>query len=190
MSDLWSHLIAGGVPVGEKIVRAVAVYAFLLISLRVAGKRELGQLNRFDLVFLLLLANTVQNAIIGPDNSVVGAMVSGGTLLAVHYLAVRFLYSHRGLDRIIEGDADTLVEHGTVLAEHLRSELITRDELEMAARQQGISSLDEVEEARLEVGGGLSFVEKTPSEDERRHQELMQRLAALEERLLSLAGKA
>ncbi len=188
MSSILASLLHSGVPVVEKVIRAAVVYVFLLLSLRLAGKRELGQLNRFDLVFLLLLANTVQNAIIGPDNSVVGAVVSGLTLLAVNYMAVRFLYNHRELDRMIEGDADMLVQDGEILDDRLAHELITRDELEMAAREQGITSLEHVQEARLEVGGGLSFVEKKPSDDERRHEELMQRLAALEQRLTTLAG--
>ena len=188
MSSIVVSLMHSGVPIVEKVIRAAVVYVFLLLSLRLAGKRELGQLNRFDLVFLLLLANTVQNAIIGPDNSVVGAVVSGLTLLAVNYISVRFLYNHRKLDRLLEGDADLLVKDGQVREDRLAHELITRDELEMAAREQGISSLDEVQEARLEVGGGLSFVQKKPSDDELRHRELLERLSQLEERLATRMG--
>src|SRR5213078_4838268 len=86
------------VPVLEKIVRPILVYLFLIIGLRLAGKRELAQLNPFDLIVLLTLSNTVQNAIIGNDNSVVGGVIGATTLLAVNYFVVRFLYSHERLD--------------------------------------------------------------------------------------------
>src|SRR6059036_118849 len=86
------------VPVAEKILRPIIVYAFLIVVLRLAGKRELAQLNPFDLVVLLTISNTVQNAIIGEDNSVTGGLIGAMTLLAINYLVVRFLYSHEKLD--------------------------------------------------------------------------------------------
>src|ERR687888_507462 len=101
-----------GVPVAEKILRPVLVYAFLIVGLRLAGKRELAQLNPFDLVVLLTLSNTVQNAIIGNDNSVFGGIIGATTLLTVNYIVVRFLYSHETLDRLIEGQPELLVENG------------------------------------------------------------------------------
>src|SRR6059036_3790206 len=100
------------VPVLEKMIRPVLVYLFLIVGLRMAGKRELAQLNPFDLVVLLTLSNTVQNAIIGNDNSVLGGMVGATTLLVVNYLVVRFLYRHERLERLVEGDADVLMEDG------------------------------------------------------------------------------
>src|SRR6185436_5050429 len=96
----------------EKILRPILVYCFLIISLRLAGKRELAQLNPFDLVVLLTLANTVQNAIIGNDNSVSGGIIGATTLLGLNYMVVRFLYSHEKLDHVIEGDATVLIEDG------------------------------------------------------------------------------
>src|SRR5881397_1539984 len=98
------------VPVAEKILRPIIVYAFLIVALRLAGKRELAQLNPFDLVVLLTLSNTVQNAIIGEDNSVTGGLIGATTLLAINYVVVRFLYSHEKLDRLVEGEPDVLVE--------------------------------------------------------------------------------
>src|SRR3989449_3472789 len=97
-----------GLPVLEKIARPVIIYFFLIIGLRLAGKRELAQLNPFDLVVLLTLSNTVQNAIIGEDNSVTGGVIGAATLLAVNYAVVRFLYSHDRLDRLVEGAPDVL----------------------------------------------------------------------------------
>src|ERR1700730_10682472 len=99
----------------EKIVRPILVYFFLIIGLRLAGKRELAQLNTFDLVVLLTLSNTVQNAIIGNDNSIIGGLIGAATLLVVNYIVIRFLYSHEGLDRLIEGHSVVLIEKGQLL---------------------------------------------------------------------------
>src|SRR6202451_3615776 len=110
MHSIWKDMFVLGLPVLEKILRPIVVYAFLVVSLRLFGKRELVQLNPFDLVVLLTLSNTVQNAIIGDDNSVSGGVVGATSLLAVNYLVVRFLYKHRRLDQIVEGKADVLIE--------------------------------------------------------------------------------
>ena len=173
------HLFHPGIPLAEKVLRTLGVYVFLLAGLRLAGKRELVQLNAFDLVVLLLLSNTVQNAIIGNDNSLVGGLVGASALLAVNWLIVRYLYDHPALDRLLEGRSDVLVRNGRVREKHLRRELITREELEAAARKQGIARLEDVECCRLEVGGALTFIGKRPTEEERRHRELLQRLEAL-----------
>src|SRR5450432_3571450 len=90
-------------PILEKILRPILVYFFLVILLRVFGKRELAQLNPFDLVVLLSLANTVQNAIIGDDNSVIGGMIGAASLCAFNYVVIRFMFKHRRLDQIFEG---------------------------------------------------------------------------------------
>src|SRR6201987_6064147 len=105
MHDVWKDMFVLAVPILEKILRPIAVYAFLVISLRLAGKRELVQLDPFDLVVLLTLSNTVQNAIIGDDNSVLGGIIGATSLLATNFLVVRYLYGHRKLDQIVEGDA-------------------------------------------------------------------------------------
>ena len=171
-ATIWKDMFHLGLPIFEKMLRPVIVYAFLVISLRLAGKRELAQLNPFDLVVLLTLSNTVQNAIIGDDNSVTGGLLGAATLLGINYLVVRFLYRHQTLERLVEGDADVLVEDGQVKEERLKQELITRAELEMAARKQGLGSLDEIERAILEPGGTISFAAKKPTPETTRHQEL------------------
>src|SRR2546423_5979035 len=125
-SQLLHGMFALGAPVLEKILRPVIVYAFLIIGLRLAGKRELAQLNPFDLVVLLTLSNTVQNAIIGEDNSVTGGIIGAVSLLTTNYLVVRFLYDHRKLDQLVEGRADVLVEGGKVRTQNLKKELIDR----------------------------------------------------------------
>src|SRR4051794_5979689 len=106
------HMFALPIPLLEKIIRPAIVYVFLVVLLRVFGKRELAQLNPFDLVVLLSLSNTVQNAIIGDDNSVTGGVIGAFALLLINYLVVRFLFGHRRLDEIIEGDPTVLVRDG------------------------------------------------------------------------------
>ena len=172
-------LFALGIPIGEKLIRTVAVYVFLLLGLRLAGKRELGQLNPFDLVVLLLLSNTLQNAIIGNDNSLAGGIAGAAALLAINWLVVRYLYTHPVAARWLEGDADILIDRGELQEKRLTRELITRGELESAARRQGIEGLHQVETCRLEIGGALTFVPKLPTHDEMRHRELLDRLDAL-----------
>src|SRR5947209_18759903 len=133
MHDIWKDMFVVGLPLLEKILRPIIVYAFLVVSLRLSGKRELVQLNPFDLVVLLTLSNTVQNAIIGEDNSVTGGIIGAATLLVVNYAVVRFLYTHDKLDRLIEGDADILIENGVILMDRLRTGLITRTDRSAAA---------------------------------------------------------
>jgi len=175
-----------GVPLIEKILRPVLVYVFLVGGLRLAGKRELAQLNPFDLVVLLTLSNTVQNAIIGNDNSVTGGLIGAATLLLVNYAVVRFLYTHEGLDRLVEGSQDLLIDGGVVQEEAITRELITHAELEAAAHKQGFASLREIERAILEPGGAISFVARTPTAESTRHDEIMARLDKLQAQLAEL----
>src|SRR4030088_147194 len=108
-SQLIHNMFFLGLPVAEKILRPVVVYAFLIVGLRLAGKRELAQLNPFDLVVLLTLSNTVQNAIIGEDNSVTGGILGAATLLLVNHLVVKYLYGHARLERFVEGEPDVII---------------------------------------------------------------------------------
>lgn len=184
-----NDLFVLGIPVAEKLLRTLCVYGFLLAGLRLAGKRELGQLNPFDLVVLLLLSNTVQNAIIGNDNSLLGGLLGASALLVLNWIVVRFLYTHPRMARWLEGDADMLIEHGKLREARLKRELITPAELEAAARRQGLGGLHHVETCRLEVGGALTFVPRAPTEDETRHRELLRHLAALEAGQASLVTR-
>jgi uncharacterized membrane protein YcaP (DUF421 family) len=172
-------LLLPAMSIPEKILRTIVVYFFLLVGLRLAGKRELGQLNAFDLVVLLLLSNTVQNAIIGPDDTLTGGLIGATTLIVLNWVLVRFLYSHPDLDKIVEGEADCLVRDGKILYDNLKKETITVPELQLAARKQGFASLDDVDKAMLEVGGALTFVGKRPTEHESRHREILSRLDIL-----------
>jgi uncharacterized membrane protein YcaP (DUF421 family) len=188
MHDTWKDMFVMGLPLAEKILRPIIVYAFLVVSLRLSGKRELVQLNPFDLVVLLTLSNTVQNAIIGEDNSVLGGIVGATSLLITNYLVVRFLYGHRKLDQIVEGKAEVLIANGIVRTQHLKSELITMPQLEAAARKQGFDSLSEVNRCVLEPGGTLTFVGKKPGTEDVRHQELLDRLDLLSKEIATLRG--
>jgi uncharacterized membrane protein YcaP (DUF421 family) len=180
------NMFALGVPIAEKMLRPIIVYAFLIGGLRIAGKRELAQLNPFDLVVLLTLSNTVQNAIIGEDNSVTGGLIGATTLLAVNYVVVRFLYSHERLDRLVEGDADLLIENGAVCRDALQKELITIHELEAAAHKQGFSSLEEIDRAVLDAGGTIAFFGRKPTAESSRHDEIMKRLDQITMKLEAL----
>lgn len=173
----------------EKVVRPVLVYLFLVIGLRLAGKRELAQLNAFDLVVLLTLSNTVQNAIIGADNSLLGGVIGATTLLVFNFIVVRFAFAHPRVERFIQGDADLLMRNGTVIAERLRAEGVTVGELEAAARRQGFPSLRDVDKAILEASGGVTFVAKKPRAHEARHQDLMKRLDDLSVEMKAIHAK-
>jgi len=188
MHGIWKDMFVITLPILEKILRPVIVYFFLVIMLRLAGKRELVQLNPFDLVVLLTLSNTVQNAIIGDDNSVSGGILGATSLLAVNYLTVRFLYKHKNLDQLVEGNADVLIEGGKLRPEHLKKELITTAQLEAAARKQGFGSLSEVDQCILEPGGTLTFIGKKPDVDVLRHKELLDRIDKLKDELALLRG--
>ena len=188
MHTIWKDMFVLGLPILEKILRPVIVYLFLVVGLRLSGKRELAQLNPFDLVVLLTLSNTVQNAIIGDDNSVTGGIVGATALLAVNYLVVRFLYDHRKLDQLVEGRADVLIEDGKVRTQHLKKELITLEQLAAAARKQGFDSLSEVQQCILEPGGTLTFIARKPATEDVRHQELLGKLERLTQEIASLRG--
>lgn len=186
MEKLLTDMFVLSVPVLEKILRTIIVYFFLIVGLRLAGKRELAQLNPFDLIVILLLSNTVQNAIIGDDNSVTGGLIGAGTLLAVNYLVNWFLYRHEKAQHIFEGQPEVLIEHGKIKTGKLKEEFITFEELERAAREQGYASLDEIESAILEPNGAISFVPKEPPLASIRHNELIERLERIDKNIAAL----
>ena len=189
MEKLWSDLFVLNLSVAEKILRPVLIYFFLVLGLRFAGKRELAQLNPFDLVVLLTLSNTVQNGIIGDDYSVTGAVLGAGSLLVVNYVVVRLLFGHERLEELIEGDPDVLVDGGRILHDRLRSELVTLPELVSAARKQGFGSLEEIERAVLEPGGTISFIGKKPDVATLQFQEVTSRLDQIARQVAELAAR-
>ena len=181
---MWPDLFISGVPILEKLIRTLLVYVFLLVGLRVAGKRELSQLNPFDLVVLLSLSNTVQNAIIGDDNSVAGGILGAVSLLVINYLVVRFLFRHRRLDQIVEGKPTVLVRDGKIDKRNLARELITTAELIVMARRQGFDGIEDLEEVILEPGGSFIMKAKKPTHDQHvdsRLEAILSELAAIRE---------
>lgn len=188
--DMWQHILRPDISILEKILRPIVVYTFLLVGLRLAGKRELAQLNAFDLVVLLTLSNTVQNAIIGNDNSVSGGIIGAATLLGINYLVVRFAHRYQKFDRLIEGRAELLMRDGKIVQSHLDRELITHAQLVAAAHKQGIASLHEVEKCILEPTGTITFVQKSPTADSARHGELLAILNAMAQEIKTLRGAA
>jgi uncharacterized membrane protein YcaP (DUF421 family) len=189
MHQLLHDMFTIPVPILEKIIRPIIVYAFLILLLRVFGKRELAQLNPFDLVVLLSLSNTVQNAIIGEDNSVAGGLLGAFTLLFTNYLVVRFFFKHRRLDQMFEGRASTLIRDGKVCKDELARELITVSELSSVCRRQGFEGIHEVEKCVLEPGGAFVMKRKTPSDTDTRHQELLSRLDAITSELATVQAQ-
>lgn len=140
------------------VMRTAVVYAVILVGLRLSGKREIGQITVFDLVVLLLLANAVQNAMVGPDTSVGGGIVAAIVLLALSAIVVRARLRWPWIRRVLEGTPTLLVLHGQPLAAHLRSEGLDEETLEAALREHGIAQLRDVEMAVLEVDGSISVV--------------------------------
>jgi uncharacterized membrane protein YcaP (DUF421 family) len=185
---LWTDMFSLGLPLLEKILRPVIFYLFLVIALRLAGKRELAQLNPFDLVVLMSLSNTVQNAIIGEDNSVVGGLIGAASLLAINAVVVRLLYTHPKLEEIAEGKPDALIEKGRIKEAHMKRERITKAELTAVAMRQGFRSLDEVESAVLEPGGAIAMSARLPTPETSRHQEIVERLDRLTRSVEQLRG--
>ena len=182
-SSMWSGIFDLGAPLAEKILRPMVVYFFLVVVLRVFGKRELAQLNPFDLVVLLSLSNTVQNAIIGNDNSLTGGLIGAFALLGFNYLVVRFLFRHRRLDQVFEGKPEVLVEHGHVSKRALAKELLTHSELMTVLHRQGFDSLDDVERCVLEPGGTFYVQRKMPPVEKVQHEEIVGHMRELNGKL-------
>lgn len=170
-------------PVLEKILRPVVVYLFLIGFLRLFGKRELAQLNPFDLVVLLSLSNTVQNAMIGDDNSVSGGVIGALSLLTVNWLLTRILFRMPKLNSAFEGTASVLIRHGVVDWAEAKREALTELELRSVLHRQGYDDFSEVEKCVLEPNGNF-YIEgiKSMSDDAQRaemRQEMRESLAAL-----------
>src|SRR6478672_3764984 len=171
MMVMWRHMFVLGLPWAEKVLRPILVYAFLIVGLRLSGKRELAQLNPFDLVVLLTLSNTVQNAIIGNDNSLLGGLVGAAVLVAVNALVIRLTYNSPKLDRLIEGQPTDLVRDGKELKNALKHERITKQELMSVVHRQGIAHLDDVERVTLEPTGTFTVIGRRMHPEQVSHQQ-------------------
>jgi len=179
-SLVFNHMFQLPLPLLEKLLRPVIVYLVLVVLLRIFGKRELAQLNPFDLVVLLSLSNTVQNAIIGDDNSVTGGIIGAFSLLAINWIVVRVLFSSPRLTRMFEGRASVLVRDGCIDRRALERESLSREELLLVIHRQGFEDFDQVRICQLEPNGTFTIESFDPSSEEKRHAELIRRLEALQ----------
>lgn len=140
----------------EIIIRSVAIYVFLIAILRLTGKRQIGQLSPFDLVLLLVLSNSVQNAMNGGDNSLIGGIISAVTLILLNYIIGRLTYKNKFMEAIIEGRPQVLIHDGKLFEDVLEREQLTRHELNAALREAGCATIEEVHFAVLENNGKIS----------------------------------
>jgi uncharacterized membrane protein YcaP (DUF421 family) len=163
--DIWSSMFDLGSPsVVEKMLRPIVIYLFLVVGLRLAGKRELAQMNPLDLIVLLTLSNTVQNAIIGSDNSVSGGIIGAVTLLAANYLLNLVTFRSPAADRLVNGEPVPLIANGALQQRNLDRQTISVEELSAMARKQGFRDLGDVQEAMLETSGTISLLARTPTD--------------------------
>jgi uncharacterized membrane protein YcaP (DUF421 family) len=178
---MWNAMFDLHLSLGEKVIRAVVIYLFLVIALRLVGKRELSQLNTLDFVVLLAVANAVQNGLIGADNSVTGAVVGAVTLFAVDGALAYVLFRQVRLRRLVEGTPTVLIDRGDVIEKALRQEELTREDLLAALQSSGATTFDDVERASLEPSGKVVFVPKDPSQSTQQYDDLKARLDRLTE---------
>jgi len=166
-------------PLLEKLARPVIVYLVLVVLLRIFGKRELAQLNPFDLVVLLSLSNTVQNAIIGDDNSVTGGVIGAFGLLGINWLVVRVLFRSQKLTRALEGRSSVLIFNGQIDRKAMQREMLTPEELLDVIHKQGFEDFHKVHRCELEPNGTFYVEAFDPSIADKRHEEMMARIDAL-----------
>jgi uncharacterized membrane protein YcaP (DUF421 family) len=177
-------------PILEKILRPVIVYLVLIVFLRLFGKRELAQLNPFDLVVLLSLSNAVQNAIIGDDNSVSGGIIGAFALLAINWILMRILFHMPRLNQLAQGSPTTLICDGIVDDRALKRETMTREELLSVLHKQSFDDFAEVRMCVLEPNGTFYIEAVRPSADEAQRAELMEAIARLTREVQDLRAEA
>jgi uncharacterized membrane protein YcaP (DUF421 family) len=166
-------------PLLEKILRPIIVYLCLVVFVRIFGKRELAQLNPFDLIVLLCLSNTVQNSIIGDDNSVSGGIIGVFSLLSINYLLSRLLYRMPKLNRAIEGHETVLIERGKVDWNAMKKEALSELELKTVLHKEGLNDYSEVERCVLEPSGNFYVEEKDPLRERKERGEILRQITAL-----------
>jgi uncharacterized membrane protein YcaP (DUF421 family) len=155
MSGMWTDLTHLDISVLDKIIRTVVIYFGLIVLLRLAGKRDLAQLNSFDLIVVLLLSNVVQNAIIGPDNSLLGGLIGATVLIAANAFLVRVVRPHDRIAELMEGTTTVLARSGAWIPSALRHEGVRQSDMEAALRRQNAYKIDDVDEVKLEPGGTI-----------------------------------
>jgi uncharacterized membrane protein YcaP (DUF421 family) len=155
---VWHNIFHLGVSWQEKAIRAILIYSFLLVAIRLFGRRELGQLTAFDLIVLLTLSNILQNAMIGPDDSMSGGVVGAIVLLTANYTVAFVTFRNRKAERVVVGLPKILIHDGVLQLDAIRSELLTEQDLLSAVRREGLESFDEVKLAISEPNGLISVI--------------------------------
>ena len=140
------------------ILSSVIVYIFIILMIRLFGKKELAQLSVFDLVFILLISNAVQNAMVLGDNSLVGGLAAAGALFCLNFLLKYLQFRFPKFSKVVQGDAIMLVYHGRMIDKHMRIARVSSDELMEAIREHGVKSISDVDLAILEVDGNISVL--------------------------------
>jgi uncharacterized membrane protein YcaP (DUF421 family) len=158
VASLASDLFQLGVSPGEKVLRSLLVFIFLLAAVRLGGKRELAQINVLDLIVLLLVSNALQNAMIGADNSLLGGVIGASVLFAANYAFVHLTFRSARARRLLEGVPRVLFEDGRVIERALRREAMTRGELVSVVRERGFRDLDDVALVVLETNGHIAVM--------------------------------
>jgi uncharacterized membrane protein YcaP (DUF421 family) len=181
-TTIWQSMFGFEIPATEKILRTLLVYLGLAVIMRLAGKRQLAQLNSFDLIVMLLLSNVVQNAIIGPDNSVAGGLLGAAVLVGFNALMERIATISRRTTIIFEGTPTTLVTDGRIMEQQVRRTGLRDPEVVSALRHQGANRLAEVRQATLEPGGSIS-VELSREAETATYGELRQAVLDLQRHL-------
>jgi uncharacterized membrane protein YcaP (DUF421 family) len=151
-------LPAAGQVLGNIAVRTAVIYAVVLVGVRLSGKREVGQMTPFDLTLLLLLSNAVQNAMTGPDTSLLGGVVAASTLLLLNYFVADLSGANRRFRKFIQGQPSLLIHDGKIIESHMAKEHVSMDELERALREHGVGSYHDVALGVLEVDGSISLL--------------------------------
>ena len=173
----------------EKILRPILVYLILILFLRIFGKRELAQLNPFDLVVLLSLSNTVQNAIIGNDNSVSGGVIGAFALLTINWILMRLLFKAPKITAAIEGTKTILVSNGTVDQLAMKKETLTHDDLISVLNKNGFNRPEDVKLCVLEPNGTFYVEGITPNQETVHSKELMEAVAELTRQMRELRAE-
>ncbi|MEN9338991.1 MAG: hypothetical protein RIQ62_303 [Bacteroidota bacterium] len=151
-------MMAGISPYLDIALRSIAVYVFIVLAIRLFGKKELAQLSVVDLVFILLISNSVQNAMVGPNTELQGGLMASLVLFTTNYFLKRFLFKNQKVSEFIQGKAVVLIYDGRVQDHNLQATEITHDELEAAVREHGVIDIQNVTLAMLEVDGNISII--------------------------------
>ncbi len=188
---MWTHMFTLDETVFwlEKILRPIIIYFFLIILLRIFGRRELSQLNPIDLVVILSLSNTVQNAIIGEDNSLIGGVIGAVALLGINYLLAFLKFKNTGIETVVEGKPITLIENGKVNQKAIASELLSTDDLDVIANNEGYESVEELKTCVLNPNGSFLVEGKDEIKNEKFKRDVLKKLEHLSKQLADLQPK-